>query len=154
MIDEYVDELAGVAARLPGMVRSENPDTVAAWLGEQAAADRERWYRDLALLLAAAVPDDRSWLSLTAWVVGDGRPDTPEKIERRRLELCGGDRTVVDRAVAGVDPGRALGRDERIAVIRELTGVQPLRVVAQRAQCSVRTVQRILNAFGFDEQAA
>ena len=76
-------------------VRDEEPAAVHRWLA--TAVDPADWI-GLAVVLACAVPDDKPWSLLTAWTVirgyGDGRPDTPEAIARRRQELDEALRTV------------------------------------------------------------
>ena len=68
--DEYADRLAEVAAELVVRVRDEGPADNAAWLSTALPnpADRD----NLLYVLAAAVPDDRSWLALTAWTRATG----------------------------------------------------------------------------------
>lgn len=92
------DQLAEIAAQLVARVRDDDPEANARWLGAVLPSS-EDWFR-LAFVLAAAVPDDVQWSHLTAWArmreVGDGRPDTPEKIETRRVEL--------GEALRGADP--------------------------------------------------
>ncbi|WP_028183481.1 hypothetical protein [Salinispora arenicola] len=63
----YVDRLAAVAAELVVRVRDDDPQANARWLAATLPdpGDRER----LLYVLAAAVPDDRPWLHLTAWTV-------------------------------------------------------------------------------------
>lgn len=65
--DEYADWLAEVASELAQRVRDDDPEANARWLRNTVPNrdDRDR----LLFALAAAVPDDRSWLALTAWTV-------------------------------------------------------------------------------------
>lgn len=65
--DDYADRLAAVATELVVRVRDDDPDANARWLHSVLPnpADREA----LLYVLAAAVPDDRSWAALTAWTV-------------------------------------------------------------------------------------
>lgn len=88
MNDERADRLAEIAVELTCRVRDDNPESNARWL---AAVTEPEDLRDLCFVLAAAVPDDRTWDQLTDWVrlrqYGDGRPDTPEKIALRRAAL-------------------------------------------------------------------
>lgn len=63
MID--IDRLAALAAELAVRVRDETPDDNAAWFDQQRLD--LTGYRDLCIVLAAAIPDDRPWLALTAW---------------------------------------------------------------------------------------
>lgn len=63
--DEYADRLAEIASELVVRVRDDHPDANARWLDAVLPTARERY--DLLFVLAAAVPDDRSWNALTAW---------------------------------------------------------------------------------------
>ncbi len=98
MTDDRADRLAEIAVELVTRVRDEAPTDVHRWLRHEM--DGEDWM-GLAVVLAAAVPDDRSWHTLTRWAqlreYGTGRPDTPEKIALRR--------TALNQALAGA-PGR------------------------------------------------
>lgn len=60
------DELAAVAVQLAMRVRDDEPEANGAWLAEQLPDPDDRFR--LCFVLAAAIPDDRSWTSLTAWV--------------------------------------------------------------------------------------
>lgn len=86
--DDRADRLAAVAVELVVRVRDDDPAAVHRWL-RSVVADNDMMA--LAVILAAAVPDDRTWDQLTDWVrlreYGDGRPDTAEKIELRRAAL-------------------------------------------------------------------
>ncbi len=64
--DAYADRLAAVAAQFVARVRDEDPQANSRWLYATLPdpADREA----LLYVLAAAVPVDRSWRSLTAWI--------------------------------------------------------------------------------------
>lgn len=68
--DDYADHLATIAQELVVRVRDDDPEANARWLA--TLTDRER--RDLLIVLAAAVPDDRPWLHLTAWTRHPRRP--------------------------------------------------------------------------------
>ncbi|WP_243715731.1 hypothetical protein [Micromonospora sp. KC207] len=63
--DEYAGRLAEVAAELVVRVRDDDPEANLRWLTATLPTNRERL--DLLFVLAAAVPDDRPWLHLTAW---------------------------------------------------------------------------------------
>ncbi|EEP73527.1 hypothetical protein MCAG_03854 [Micromonospora sp. ATCC 39149] len=63
--DEYAEHLAEVAADLVVRVRDDDPEANLRWLTATLPTERERL--DLLFVLAAAVPDDRPWLHLTAW---------------------------------------------------------------------------------------
>jgi hypothetical protein len=95
-----VDQLAAIAAELAVRVRDETPDANAAWLAAELP-DPADWFR-LAFVLAAAIPDDRSWTALTAWawatkpdpdIVDEGEVLRPAKSARpgagKPLEPCG-----------------------------------------------------------------
>ena len=71
--DERADVLAAVAVELVGRVRDDEPAAVHRWLRERVAGDE---WLGLAVVLAAAVPDDRPWMQLTAWTVMMRRPET------------------------------------------------------------------------------
>jgi hypothetical protein len=60
-----VPELAQIATMLAARIRDDDPQANAAWLAEHLP-DPGDWFR-LAFVLAAAVPDDRTWGELTAW---------------------------------------------------------------------------------------
>jgi hypothetical protein len=62
-----VDELAGIAVELAGRIRDDDPVANGRWL-RAVLPDPGDWFR-LAFVLAAAVPDDRSWRQLTAWTL-------------------------------------------------------------------------------------
>jgi hypothetical protein len=86
--EEHADRLAEIAVDLVTRVRDEAPAEVHRWLRDEM--EGEDWMA-LAIVLAAAIPDDRSWDCLTRWaqlrVYGTGHPDTPEKIAQRRRDL-------------------------------------------------------------------
>lgn len=86
--DELADRLAEVAAQLVGRVRDDEPEANHRWLRSQVQPDQ---YEALIVILAAAVPIDRTWSQLTSWTwlkdFSDGRPDTPEKQALRRAAL-------------------------------------------------------------------
>lgn len=79
--DLTADRLAAVAAELAVRVRDEQPDDNAEWLTRRLPEPGD-WFR-LAFVLAAAVPDDRSWRALTSWTV---LGPSPEPV---RLQPCG-----------------------------------------------------------------
>ncbi len=60
-----VDDLARIAVELITRVRDDTPDANGTWLAEQLP-DPGDWFR-LAFVLAAAIPEDRSWKTLTRW---------------------------------------------------------------------------------------
>lgn len=63
--DDYTNQLAAVAAELAVRVRDETPDDNAQWLRTVLPDPNDR--DNLLFVLAAAVPDDRSWRALTSW---------------------------------------------------------------------------------------
>ena len=73
------DRLAEVAAMLAARVRDDGPEDNAVWL-TGALPDPADWFR-LCFVLAAAVPDDRTWAELTAWHTG-----TADPLELRRQQ--------------------------------------------------------------------
>lgn len=76
-LDERADQLAAIAAELAVRVRDDNRDANGAWLAAQLP-DPADWFQ-LAFVLAAAIPDDRSWTALTAWAWAT-RPD-PDQVD-------------------------------------------------------------------------
>lgn len=79
-MDEH--RLAEIAAQLAARVRDDDPDANARWLAS-VLPDPGDWFR-LAFVLAAAVPDDRTWSQLVRWT----QPDSPEVIAERRRQLA------------------------------------------------------------------
>jgi hypothetical protein len=71
-----VTHLAQTATQLAARIRDENPDDNATWLAQQLP-DPGDWFR-LSFVLAAAIPDDRTWTQLTAWT---SRPLPPKPAE-------------------------------------------------------------------------
>jgi hypothetical protein len=76
------DRLAAVAVELAVRVRDDDPEANGRWLAAQLP-DPADWFR-LTFVLAAAVPDDRPWATLTAWT---GRP--LKSAEWSGLKPCG-----------------------------------------------------------------
>lgn len=75
--DDRADHLAAIAAELACRVRDETPADNLAWLDQELPDPIDR--RDLLFVLAAAIPDDRPWLALTAWtLVSRPAPTEPE----------------------------------------------------------------------------
>lgn len=64
-LSRSADELAAIAIELAERVRDVDAEANGRWLAA-VLPDPGDWFR-LAFVLAAAVPDDRSWRSLTAW---------------------------------------------------------------------------------------
>lgn len=65
MDEATVDRLASIASQLAARVRDDNAEANARWLQAMLPDPEER--DALPFVLAAAVPDDRPWLELTAW---------------------------------------------------------------------------------------
>ena len=76
--EERADRLARIAQELVVRVRDDDPDVVHQWLESAVAGE---WLA-LSVILACAVPDDRSWRQLTAWISEPPR-------ERRGVQPCG-----------------------------------------------------------------
>ena len=76
-----VDRLAEIAAQLAARMREHSAEDNARWLSLMLG-DPQDWFR-LAFVLAAAVPVDQPWLSLTSWT----RPDSVQVIAERRRQL-------------------------------------------------------------------
>ncbi len=90
-LDDYADHLAEVAAELVTRVRDEGPDDNAAWLAAALPDPADR--ANLLYILAAAVPDDRPWVHLTAWVAArelkpHGTQAAAARHRYRREPLC------------------------------------------------------------------
>ena len=77
-------ELESIAQQLVARLRDDDPEAVNRWLCSQLSNPND-WFR-LCFVLAAAVPIDESWRSLTAWTELDPwvRIDS-----RTRLAPCG-----------------------------------------------------------------
>lgn len=76
--------LEAVAVQLVSRVRDDDPDANARWLHTQLPNPTD--WRNLAFVLAAAVPEDRTWRQLTAWTRGE---DDGIRRFKRRLKPCG-----------------------------------------------------------------
>lgn len=63
--DERADQLAEIAAELACRVRDDDPAANSRWLAAVLPDPADRWA--LCFVLAAAIPDDRPWMALTAW---------------------------------------------------------------------------------------
>jgi hypothetical protein len=85
------EDLARIAVQLAVRVRDDDPEANGRWLAAQLP-DPADWFR-LAFVLAAAVPDDRSWRQLTAWAIGrtDAEGDQPRLQHARHTDVrpCG-----------------------------------------------------------------
>lgn len=66
-----VEDLARIAVELAVRVRDVDPEANGIWL-RAVLPEPADWFR-LAFVLAAAVPDDRSWKQLTAWTLNTDR---------------------------------------------------------------------------------
>ena len=70
--DDRADALAAIAVELVVRVRDDDPSAVHRWLRNEVP---DNDMMALAVILAAAVPDDRTWTDLTAWLrYRDERP--------------------------------------------------------------------------------
>lgn len=92
-----IDHLTKIARELVTRVRDEGPDDNATWLTRKLPVAGD-WFR-LAFVLAAAIPDDRTWTELTAWTRPEPlTPETPApvaipikpiRITNRDVKPCG-----------------------------------------------------------------
>lgn len=80
------DHLARLAVELVVRIRDDEPSANARWLAAHLP-DPGDWFR-LAFVLAAAVPDDRSWHALTAWTRSDGCHTSASGHRRRGEPVC------------------------------------------------------------------
>lgn len=74
-----VARLEQIAAQLVGRIRDDAPESNGRWLAAELSNPRD-WFQ-LCFVLAAAVPDDRTWTELTEWHTGVVDP-----VERRRRQ--------------------------------------------------------------------
>ena len=130
MATDPADRLAEIAAELACRVRDETPADNATWLAEQLPNPADWW--KLCFVLAAAIPDDRPWLALTAWtvtrpapaamdVVDEGevlRPAKASRPARRKspdeLQPCGTPAAAARHRYYGEDLCEACSLHERI----------------------------------------
>jgi hypothetical protein len=77
--DEEVEPLAKVAMELAQRVRDDDPAAVGRWLAATLPDPADWWA--LMFVLAAAVPDDRSWQHSTAWTLSPGRHRGANELE-------------------------------------------------------------------------
>ncbi len=84
---DHAERLSRIAIELVMRVRDEDPETNGSWLRQAVASEQDRF--DLLFVLAAAIPDDRSWTDLTAWVHGDDHSDLVDVGECRRPSATG-----------------------------------------------------------------
>lgn len=78
-----VNSLAQIATALIVRIRDDEPGANAAWLAGLLPEPAD-WFR-LAFVLAAAVPDDRTWRQLTAWTtrpLPDKAPAGPKAVRQ------------------------------------------------------------------------
>jgi hypothetical protein len=66
-VEARADRLLSLGLELVGRVRDDDPDAVARWL---AATVDGTELRDMAIILAALIPDDRTPRELLAWFTG------------------------------------------------------------------------------------
>lgn len=81
--DEHADRLAEIAVELVHRVRDYGPEDNGRWLARKLPGAGD-WFA-LAFVLACAVPDDRTWRSLTQWAL----PERLRRIPREGLKPCG-----------------------------------------------------------------
>ncbi len=86
---DIADQLAEVALDLAVRIRDEDPAANARWLRARLP-NPDDWFQ-LAFVLAAAIPDDRPWHELTAWVGEPPKPatDMHDRLDRPALRPCG-----------------------------------------------------------------
>lgn len=82
------DTLAQIAQQLIARVRTDDPEANARWL-TNVTSEEERWA--LLFVLAAAVPDDRTWSQLTAWtrLAKCGTTGAAKRHRDRGEKVCG-----------------------------------------------------------------
>jgi hypothetical protein len=132
-----VDHLAAVGCQLAARIRDEGPEDVAAWLLEQLPDPADRWR--LLFVLAAAVPVDVPWLTLTSWAHDLDpavRPTRPAPAEAPTIDTA-----ALERACAG-EPVRLRPRDRRVVVDRLTAQGMTARQIAARLGVTIRAVQR------------
>ncbi len=79
-VDARADRLLSLGLELVGRVRDDDPDSVARWLAATVDAAE---LRDMAIILAALVPDDRTPRELLAWLT-----NTATTYAQRRSEVA------------------------------------------------------------------
>jgi hypothetical protein len=88
--DDRADRIAETAAQLVARVRDDQPTDVHRWIRLQVADFVATWpghddaWVALAVALACAVPDDRSWTDMTAWTRPQSRKRALHKGEPTR----------------------------------------------------------------------
>jgi hypothetical protein len=76
--DEVAEPLAAVATELMCRVRDDDPEANVRWLRSQVQPEQ---YEALILILAAAIPTDRTWAQLTSWTWLRGLSSAPVDTE-------------------------------------------------------------------------
>ena len=66
-LSRSAEDLARIAVELASRVRDVDPEANGRWLAA-VLPEPSDWFR-LACVLAAAIPDDRSWRQLTSWTL-------------------------------------------------------------------------------------
>lgn len=84
--DEHLDRLAEIAAQLAARVRDDDPEVIGRWLARELPDPTDWW--QLSFVLAAAVPIDKPFAHLTAWV-RTAAVEHDEVIQQRRRVLLG-----------------------------------------------------------------
>lgn len=123
-----VERLEQVAQQLVGRLRTDPPDDNAEWLRGQLP-DPAEWLA-LAFVLAAGVPVDESWRTLTAWT-------RIEPVE----ETSSVDEIAIERACRGIQVPLTIA-EKREAVRRLSARKVSAKEIGRRLQISTRQVQR------------
>lgn len=129
-----VERLEQIAQQLVARMRDDDPEANGHWLAAELP-DPQDVFR-LCFVLAAAVPDDRSWRQLVAWVrLAPQLPIVPDE------PAAGIDEVAVRRAIAG-DRVRLTPR-ERTEVVRQLTRLGwGSKRIAEHLGITMRSVTR------------
>jgi hypothetical protein len=75
-LSRSAEDLARIAVELASRVRDVDPEANGRWLAA-VLPEPSDWFR-LAFVLAAAIPDDRSWRQLTSWTLMTANHRTEE----------------------------------------------------------------------------
>jgi DNA-binding CsgD family transcriptional regulator len=118
-------------------IRDDGPEDVAAWLLTQLPDPADRWR--LLFVLAAAVPVDVPWLTLTSWA-HDLDP-AAKPVRAAPAEVAPLDAAAMERACAG-EPVQLQPRARRVVVDRLTAQGLTAPQIADRLRVSVRTVER------------
>lgn len=87
MVD--VERLESIAQQMAAKIRDEDPERILVWLRDQLDIDPRLPVSDLERLvfvMAAAIPDDRPWSRLIAWIEPLRTPiDAGKRARMRRV---------------------------------------------------------------------